>query len=85
MKTSVVLGQNIRTFAQRSPMFSIFRNVFVKREQSQACLSYAERRKWRMKSNVRTLSYKKSFAEISYISYTTAWDALYLLEISGEG
>ena len=61
MKTSVVLGQNIRTFAQRSPMFCTFRTA-------------------------TSLSpYKKSFAEISYISYTTAWDALYLLEISGEG
>ena len=28
---------------------------------------------------------KKSFAEISYISYTTAPDAQYLLTISGEG
>ena len=28
---------------------------------------------------------QKSFSEISYISYTTAPDALYLLTISGEG
>ena len=29
--------------------------------------------------------YKKKFLKISYISYTTAPDALYLLTISGEG
>ena len=31
------------------------------------------------------LPQQKKFLKISYISYTTAWDALYLLEISGEG
>ena len=44
-KSTEVLPQKYGTFMQRSPMFLFSRNVFVKREQSQACLSYAERRK----------------------------------------
>ena len=64
MKTSVLLGQNIRTFAQRSPMFCIFRTAT---------------------SHSPFPHLKKKFLKISYISYTTAPDALYLLTISGEG
>ena len=35
--------------------------------------------------NVRTLSYKKSFVKISYISYTVTANLLYSLAISGVG
>ena len=64
MKTSVLLGQNIRTFAQRSPMFCCIRTA--------TSLSPSKKK-------------KKKFLKISYISYTTALDDLYLLTISGEG
>ena len=72
MKTSVLLRQNIRTFEAKPPYF------------------------WPKKSDVLHLpdryiavslspSLQKKFLKISYISYTTAPDALYLLTISGEG
>ena len=62
METSVLLRQNIRTFAQRSPMFCTFRAA--------VSLSHSQ---------------QKKFLKISYISYTTASDVLYLLMVSGEG
>ena len=64
MKTSVLLRQNIRTFAQRSPMFYCFRTAT---------------------SHSPFPPLQKKFLKISYISYTTAPDALCLLTISGEG
>ena len=64
METSVLLRQNIRTFAQRSPMFYCFRTAT---------------------SHSPFPPSTKKFLKISYISYTTTPDALYLLMISGEG
>ena len=61
-KTSDFFDANIRTFAQRSPMFCTFRTA--------VSLSHSQ---------------QKKFLKISYISYTTASDVLYLLMVSGEG
>ena len=72
IKTSDFFDENIRTFGAKHPYFCPKKSdvlLFPDR-----CTSFS-----------LPSSLQKKFLKISYISYTTAPDELYLLTISGEG
>ena len=71
-KTSDFFDENIRTFEAKHPYFCPKKSDVLLFPDRYIAFSLSP-------------SLQKKFLNISYISYTTAPDALYLLIISGEG
>ena len=72
IKTSDFFDENIRTFEAKHPYFCPKKSDVLLFPDRYTAFSLPS-------------SLQKKFLKISYISYTTARDALYLLTISGEG
>ncbi len=72
IKTSDFFDENIRTFEAKHPYFCLKKSDVLLFPDRYTAFSLPS-------------SLQKKFLKISYISYTTARDALCLLTISGEG